>query len=374
MPSALGSALKSYVGRNRYNVPSSSASSASWSLLTDDEDDEAVHHFSSGSSDHDVSDGIHEGSSKSAIIPSALSYARRPSGINNSSTVPHPHRHTCSDVSCGPVQGIPRSVPIYPHSLDEDYFGIGSSPQAIVDVDDSDLSEQDWYRVKPKYQGIKPSKRSRNRASLPACFSLLQMTSSKDVRSSPVLSSSGNTIARPSPPTPKLTADNTLSRATVHSTPRGRDNSRGARCSANSSVSGSRSRTRPLVYEESPRRSLRSPTDLLGTTEKPVDWSSVPDFPHRGRATLRRNSSPLPKMFIGAEDPTLMFGATVKSTQEAERCESRSRSRARMRGRARVEDLGRDAHSTDAPGFGYGRSGLLDRERGSGVHSTRLPF
>ncbi|KAF8809088.1 hypothetical protein BYT27DRAFT_7095067 [Phlegmacium glaucopus] len=381
VPSALGSALKSYMGRSGYHLPSSSASSASWTLLTDDEDDEAIRHFGS---DHDVFDGIYDGNSKSA---SGLSYARRPSGINNSSTVPHLHRRMCSDSSCGPVRGIPRSVPIYSHSLvddDENYFGTGSLPEDALDTDDNDLlSEQDWYRMKPKYQGVKTSKRSRNRASLPACFSLLQMTSSKDNRSSPVLSSSGNTIARPSPPTPKLTLlDNTLSQAqfppTVYTTPRGRrrevGNSPGSRRSVNPSASGSRSRTTSLVFGESPRlgeRSFRSRTDLKGSTEQLFDWSSVPGFPHRGRATLRRNSSPLPKMHLG---PALVFDAAVRSEQEAERSASTSRSRARTRGRARVEDLGRDAHSTEAPGFGYGRSGLLNRERGSGVQSTRLPF
>jgi hypothetical protein len=378
VPSALGSALKSYMAFNRYNVESSSASSASRSF-TDDED-EAIYHFGSGSSDHDVSDGIYDGSSKSVTIPSGLSYARRPSGTNNSSTVPHPHRRIRSDSSFAP----PRSVPIYSHPQadDDDYFDIGSLPEDVAGADDSDhlLSDQDWYRLKSKYQGSKPSKRSRTRASLPACFSLLQTTSSKDNGSSPVLSSSsGNTIARPSPPTPKLTSHNRLSQAqyppAVFSTPRGRRrdvvNSRGARPTLNdSSTSGSRSGTRPLV-EESPRLvepSFYSRTDLKGSTERLVDWSSVPGFPHRGRATLRRNSSPLPKMIIGVEDPALVIGATIKNRQE----DSGSRLGARTRGRARVEDFGRDSHSTDAPGFGYGRSGLLDRERCSGAQSMRF--
>ena len=378
LPSALGSALTSYMAFNHCNVSSSSASSASWSLLTDDEDDDALHHYGSGSSDHDVSDGIYDGSYKS--VTSALSYARRPSGTNNSSTVPLPHRRMCSDSSF--VQSITRSVPIYSHSPadeDENYFGIGSLPEPVVDADDGDLlSEQDWYRVKPKYQGSKTSKRSRNRASLPACFSLLQMTSSKDIESSPVLSSSGNTIARPSPPTPKPMFYSTLSQAqfppNVYSTPRGRRreavNSQGTRHLMNSSASRSRSGTKPLILEESPKLvecSFRSRTDLKGSSEKLVDWSSVSGFPHRGRATLRRNSSPLPKMFIGVEDPAVVLGTAGKNRQE----DSRSRSRARTRGRARVEDFGRDAHSTDAPGFGYGRSGLLDRERGPGAQSMR---
>lgn len=369
LPSALGSALKSYMAFNRYHVSSSSTSSASRSF-TDDEED----HFCSGSSDHDVSDGIYDGNSKSVTIPSGLSYARRPSGTNNSSTVPHPHRRISSD-SFPSVQNIPRSVPIYSHSQadDDDYFDIGSLPEDAVDADDSDLlSDQDWYRVKSKYQASKTSKRSRNRGSLPACFSLLQTTSSKDIRTSPILSSSsGNTIA--SPPTPKARFGNLLSQAqyspAVYSTPRGRRrdpiNSRGARRTVDPSASGSRSGTRPMAIEESSRlaeHSFYSRTDLKGSTEKLVDWS------HRGRATLRRNSSPLPKMLIGVEDAALGLGGAVKNRQE----DSGSQFRVRTRGRARVEDLGRDSYSTDAPGFGYGRSGLLDRERCTGAQSMRF--
>ena len=365
VPSALGSALKSYMAFNRFNVSSSSASSASRSF-TDDEED----HFASGSSDHDVSDGIYDGNSKSVTIPSGLSYARRPSGTNNSSTVPHPHRRISSD-SFAPVKNIPRSVPIYSHSqADDDYFDIGSLPEDAVDADESDvLSDQDWYRVKSKYQASKTSKRSRNRGSLPACFSLLQTTSPKDNRSSPVLSSSsGNTIA--SPPTPKARFGNILSQAqnpsAVFSTPRGRRrdpvNSRAARRTVDPSESASRSGTRPLVIEESSRLAERSPTDLKGSTEKLVDWS------HRGRATLRRNSSPLPKMHMGVEDPALVLSGAVKSRKD----DSRSPFRVRTRGRARVDDFGRDSYSTDAPGFGYGRSGLLDRERCTGAQSMRF--
>lgn len=367
VPSALGSALKSYMAFNRYNVSSSSASSASQSF-TDDEED----HFGSGSSDHDVSDGIYDGNSKSVTIPSGLSYARRPSGTNNSSTVPHPHRRILSDSSFAPVQNIPRSVPIYSHSQvdDDDYFDITSLAEDAVDVDDSDLiSEHDWFRVKSKYQPSKTSaKRSRNRGSLPACFSLLQTSSSKDIKSSPISSSSGNTIA--SPPTPKARFGNLISQSqfppAVYSTPRGRRrdpiNSRGARRTVDPSASGSRSGTRPMAIEESSRRAelSHSPNDLKGSTEKLVDWS------HRGRATLRRNSSPLPKMLIGVEDPALGLGGAVLNRHE----DSGSQFRVR-RGRARVEDFGRDSYSTDAPGFGYGRSGLLDRERCTGAQSMR---
>jgi len=71
------------------------------------------------------------------------------------------------------------------------------------------------------------------------------------------------------------------------------------------------------------------------------------------------------------ESSSPIFLAT-RLTQDADRSKSRGSSRAR--GRARVEDLGGIGLSTDAPGFGNGRSGLLDRERGTASHVARVPL
>ncbi|KJA27060.1 hypothetical protein HYPSUDRAFT_198360 [Hypholoma sublateritium FD-334 SS-4] len=219
---ALGSALKMYAY----------ASSAS-STLTDDDDDDAP-----------------------SFLYSALSYARRPSGTNNHSTVPRlQHRRLSSGSSAGL---FPRSAPV----------ACRPPPEDDLSFDDDRRSE------------CSPA-RSRARASLPACFSLLKMASPAHTASS----SSGHTAARPSPPTPLL----------------------------------------PLAARP-------ASIPLRGRAEEPDD-----DFPRRGRAATRRNSSPPPHP--SSERPT--------------------------RGRARVEELGAPM-SPDAPGYGAGRSGLLHRERTGG--------
>jgi hypothetical protein len=48
-----------------------------------------------------------------------------------------------------------------------------------------------------------------------------------------------------------------------------------------------------------------------------------------------------------------------------------SRSRPRTRGRMRVEDLDGIGSSIEAPGYGSGRSGLVNRER---IHLSRVPL
>lgn len=254
------------------------ASSAS-STLTDDEDDDA--------------------SSKSFLYlgSSGLSYARRPSGTNNHSTVPRlQHRRLSSGSSPGLVQGFPRSAPVMcrPAADDDDDFPF----------DDDMHSESSPAR---------PTARSRNRASLPACFSLLKMAS-------PASSSSGsNTVARQSPPTPRLPlAARPASippQAVLHTTPRGR------RREADDSIT-------------------RRAADSRARTARPVEYTAEPaaaDFPRRGREATRRNSSPPP------------HASSERAT----------------RGRARVEELG-VLTSPDAPGYGTGRSGLVHRERTGG--------
>lgn len=353
MPSALGSALKVYAGRSKTYGSSSSASSASWSIL-DDDDDEAAHHY--GRSEHvyhDAFDPLSDTSSKSAnyvyaINSAALSYARRPSGTNTHSTVPHlQHRRLSSGSSSSHVRGIPRSAPLMSAtSHDDELFDFGFSSAEALDIDDNDNhSEKDWGDSKPKYPGSIKSKRSRNRASLPACFSLLQMSSPK--KTSPVSSSSGNTIARVSPPTPKLPISTGFSHVHpvssipaqfTHSTPRGRrreaDHSRSSRRSGHTDCSRSRSRPRRVHVSESPRLIERNFWDVEDCGD------GLFELPRRGREAIRRNSSPPP----------------------FERSHSRSDSQHRMRGRARVENLG-NAMSNDAPGYGNGRSGLMHRER-----------
>lgn len=388
MPSVLGSALRKYVSRSGRHVSSSSTSSTSWSITTDEEDEGISHPF--GVSDfpyHDPSDPLFsEASSKSSnsvysIHSAALSYARRPSGTNNPTTAPHSHRRLSAGSSSLHVRGIPRSAPILSHADDEEgYSDVGSSGDALDIDDDADLhSDQDWrvgVPVKAKYIPPSNANRTRNRASLPACFSLLKMSSpKKDFKPSPV-SSSNNTIARPSPPTPRLPSSHGLSQiriapsaplTSVHTTPRGRgrgtDKSRSSRRSGYSSPSRSRSRSRRAPAERGPSYT---------NDEKHHYWpiTSIPT--RRGREALRKNTSPSPKMLMGVNHD-LTF-APRRRALEGDRSQSGSESPARTRGRARVEDLGGRGLSSDAPGYGTGRSGLMDRGRGTGSHLARVPL
>ncbi|KAF5380806.1 hypothetical protein D9615_004151 [Tricholomella constricta] len=357
IPSALGSALNKYT-RHHYSFSSSSASSTSWSAVTDDEDDAYLSVSSYRNNRfHDSTDSFYEGSSKSAnfldsMKPSALSYARRPSGTNNRSTVPNPNPHSRTNSA-----HVPRSAPLHSHlSTDDDggYSDIGFSSR--------DESESEFHVLKP----VSPSKIKRNRASLPACFSLLQMSNLADGKGiSPVSSSSGNTIARPSPPTPKVPlaglthSSSTIPSVTSVSTPRGRrrvqDHSHASRGDSSSrSQSHSHSRWAPPQFSPGPfKREIRE--------ESGVDRLPGPDL-SRGRTALPRNSSPPPKMVLSTEALEDHNRALAAAARTEDAISSGFR---KARGRAKAEI------DVNAPGYGHGRSGLLDRERALGSRLSR---
>ncbi|KAF9036622.1 hypothetical protein BJ165DRAFT_1408714 [Panaeolus papilionaceus] len=384
MPSALGKALKGYMSRPSYYVSHSSSSSNSWSAVTDEEDDLTHHRYTSDLSYYDPSDSdlsVKAGAHPMHPVSNALSYARRPSGINNRSTVPRLQRRLSSGSPAPPrVPGVPRSAPIHSLSSTDDTDSYSdnalSVSDSLEDADDNDIgSEKAWVDVKPKYP-LPKSKRSHNRASLPAYFSLLQMkTSSSDT--SPV-SSSGITVARQSPPTPKLPPGTDLVQSgtlrhnplpSAHDTPRGSrqetDASR-TRCS-NQYTSHSRSRSRRVPSNErSPHVDFWS---LEAPPNRPSGLSSAQGPLERGRAANRRNSSPPPKMLMGAEFSHI---PTETARRAIETSPSNSRSRPRTRGRTRLEDMDGVCLSTEAPGYGNGRSGLVDRERSANVH--RIPL
>jgi hypothetical protein len=358
VPSALGSALHKYIHSRDHRSVSSSASSASWSVLTDDDYDGSALVTPYEAGFQDSVDSLYEGSSKSAHVysmkPSALSYARRPSGTNNRSTVPNLHKRTSSEHVHGP-----RSAPLQSYlSMDDDGltsdFGLSSRDESDTELPPPKTASS----FSPK------SRRNRNRASLPSYFSLLQMTSpSTEKQSSPMSSSPGHTIARPSPPTPKLPltalatgfsrSTSTVLTGSVHSTPRGRRRVPADFRASSSSSSSSRSRSRTFsrkMPESSPQR-LRSRLDSRASVEQVFDWSSMPD-PPRGRAAVRRNSSPPPKMLLSAVALEGHNRAFANDETVGPACR-------KYRGRTRLEGF----VDASAPGLGLGRSGLLDRER-----------
>ncbi|PFH54157.1 hypothetical protein AMATHDRAFT_52969, partial [Amanita thiersii Skay4041] len=237
LPSALGFALTKHRGRDRYSISSSSASSTSWSVPTDDEEDEpALGINTEYNYQFDGAEQIYDSYSKPnskgpSIWSAALSYARLPSGTNNRSTVPQLHKRT-SSVSPGHVHVMPRSAPISSHSSAEEedgYSDFGLPSRDTLEVNENTLQP---YLDNDRTSAAAKSKRNRNRASLPACFSLLQLSGpAHEARSSIISSSSGNTIPRPSPPTPKLVLSTALPHlSTINSstglssqvTPRGR--------------------------------------------------------------------------------------------------------------------------------------------------------
>ncbi|KII89128.1 hypothetical protein PLICRDRAFT_175359 [Plicaturopsis crispa FD-325 SS-3] len=360
VPSALGSALNNYRGsanRNRYSLSSSSASSASWSALTDeDEDDNAL----VGTEDESAYDGeAFEGSKSPRYLQPApgLSYARRPSSTNTRSTIPLLHRRTSSGsgITSNPNSaGVPRSVPST-HSSNDDEDETASAAASP--------EHSRSFRDKPSSTITSKSKRSRNRASLPAYFSLLQMGSPSN-RISPLSTSSGRTAGtHASPPTPKLalaggpasrlaepslTASVVYASSSLEGTPRGRRRnpapSRRSRSPRHTrSRSRSRSRSRHVTLRPLPPPALPALTahtrGRMNSVEQVFDWTTGPAS--RGRPTVRRNSSPLPKMMLRDMEAPL------------------SGSESRARGRLRAEELDR---KVEAPGYGEGRSGLLARE------------
>ncbi len=284
----------------------------------------------------------------------ALSYARLPSGTNNRSTVPHLHKRTASG-SPSHVRGMPRSAPIHTSADDEGYsdFGFPSRDSSEPETNHPPLMDGD---------STARTKRTRNRASLPACFSLLQVSkSANEARSSPVSSSSGHTIVRGSPPTPKLVlstgvvnapalASNLIQGDTVHVTPRGRRRVPGvSRASRRSGESSSPSRSRSRIHYDVPFADMligltSQPSENRGTSRNTSNWSSDP-CAVRGRNTFRRNISP----------------------QRKTRPDSELNPKTRARGRLRTEEL--DGCS-EAPGLGNGRSGLVSRERALGNRPT----
>ena len=358
MPSALGSALRPYAaGYPHCMSSSSSASSASWSVFTDEESQDGSRLCSS--SDYGQRDPSEDPSSKfQCLINTAnpsLSYIRKPSGTKDPSMVPK-FKHISRSRH---VRGVPKSAPNHSTVLpDEDE--LSSDPDFSSDPEASVHAEQDDRSTTAKM------KRTRNRASLPACFSLLQIASpSKPLRESPISCSSGNTIVCQSPPTPKLlnkitgsslhTSPTIVPLSSLHDTPRGRRREAGhSSCSRRSETpSQSRSRSR--------RRHMQSTEDFAaGLSPKRVfDWSTyLAGLASRGRPTVRRNRSPISRVVSEVEDA---MNTGIRQ----------SRTHPQPRGRARVEDLDGIGSSTDAPGYGRGRSGLVSRER---AHPNRIPL
>ncbi|KAI0332635.1 hypothetical protein GY45DRAFT_1344591 [Cubamyces sp. BRFM 1775] len=426
LPSALGHPLKDNrkTHRVRHSESSSSNSSVSWSALEDDYDDEAVNPalYSAGTDDefavHPDYLSPEAGSSKPSSSfgniyrhpSSSLAYVRRPSTTNNRSTIPMLH-HRASSSSTPSVNGMSRSVPQY-CSTEDDSSDVPSacassasgrsgrrsgrkSTDSIPQVaDDSEREKDDTVTGKNR----------RNRASLPAYFSLLTSTSPSVPRSQKTLSSlqtlsmiSRSLQSSSSPPTPRLAkpvVDTTTAFATPQTTrvskpqvvttdaaPRGRSRQRDL---DGRSSSSRRSSSRSPGVRAHPHHSAHTRA-RLDSMEKVADWVAhspvvaasvrIARQQVQHHSHQRRNSSPppLPKFEkLHLRDSGVDFDAGHISSAVEEEFEEDdaelSAEREARRGRRRPDELDLVPTGVDpkAPGYGNGRSGLMARERTRG--------
>ncbi|KAI0934655.1 hypothetical protein AcV5_006426 [Taiwanofungus camphoratus] len=439
VPSALGRSLNASpykTHKNRLSVSSSSTSDFAWSTFTDDEDDDSVSPglLSGGGEDElihksdlfnaDVGNAKLSGSLGHILnrpTGSGLSYARRPSSTNNRSTIPLLHRRTSSIAMSSPPatgSGFPQSAPA-PNSPAEDDFS--DAPSASISsvssahsygaherrrTRKSRASEGNQSGEQDKEADTVTSKSGRNRASLPAYFSLLTSSTSPSSTRTQRFPSSLQTLTaltrsfQSSPPTPRvanpiLDSTTTYARPSgVEATPRGRKRDPDARSTSSrrsAARSPPRQLTRDMVAAQGPSPPHRNAhigpqaRARIDSVEKVFDWvsnSPVVGTQVRGRTLTRRNSSPPPKpsldTLLGRRESDDQFDVVREALARSLHIhhyvpdngyESRVL-RDGTRGRRRANEIDEPPMGVDnreAPGFGNGRSGLRARERGRAV-------
>ncbi|EMD38069.1 hypothetical protein CERSUDRAFT_113212 [Gelatoporia subvermispora B] len=420
MPSALGASLAAHQSRktqaNRLSV-SSSSSSVCWSAITDDEEDSSPALFEDDLMyKHDLL-GPDVGSSKSSgplgILLSkqshiALSYARRPSTTNNRSTIPLLH-HRSSSTSSPPTpsRSLSQSVSSPFLMTDDDY---SDAPPASVSSVSSARSHSRRERPHSSMRMHQSddadkdetvtSKPKRNRASLPAYFSLLNSTSTSPATGrTPRFPSSLHALSRSlhsSPGTPRVAGpvvDTTMAYAHAQTravpaemTPRGRGRRHESRARA-SSTSRSPS-PQPHVHAHSHAAHARdhaaarhgpSMRARLDSVEKVKDWVAQSPVVNvalpssiRGRTHAhRRNSSPArskprPAIILADSGVSGLSEAIAQSLRVTDTEKALEMSEDDRRGRRKANELDVPPVGVDhqvAPGYGNGRSGLRARGR-----------
>lgn len=403
--STLGRSLHPYCAskqHNRLSVSSSSASSVGCSTLSDEEEDNAG--LYTGLDDEHA---IDIGSNKSAgsfghfllqlQSPASLNYTRRPSTTNMRSTIPSLHRRASSTSS--PSRVAPGS-----HNLSGCHPSCNSTEDDGSDVPPSSTSSRPKARHSHSRTGLNGGgnswkgqdesdhydtvlpKSKQNRASLPAYFSLLTLTSASahKVQRSPSSLNTLTTVSRSlksSPTTPIVTGPSSvtlghLGRTTLamEGTPRARG-SRRHDAPSNTRSASRRSRSpRPLRRPDTQTEHCHPPhTHLspqsrarLDSVEKVFEWVSGSPVvtigvgagneiqQTRGRPMMRRNSSPPTKPDMHALVADSGLGQSLQFGAKSER-----------RGRRLPDELDEESRglvNKNAPGFGNGRSGLRARE------------
>ncbi|KAI0071762.1 hypothetical protein K474DRAFT_1679186 [Panus rudis PR-1116 ss-1] len=401
VPSTLGYTQKGH--RARHSISSSSNSSASWSLSEDEDEFPTSHIGIAGEAPEFLAGGNSVRSSSSLLKPhSALSYARRPSATNHSSTIPLLSKRSSSSTTnlLGTSVNSARS-PLGDYSAEDDSSDVVSSASSIRSR--KNTMRPTSFIENRQDQNTVLIKRKRDRTSLPAYFSLLQVSpasppsthSSRSPRSLASLQTLSNISKslQSSPTTPRIaqpvinltnaTAHSSVSHATtVESTTRGRVRRRDPDGrSASNRRSTERSPPRHLANahrhrEPSPRPHVSLNAEVrarLSSVGKVADW--VASSPVVSRPSTRRNSSPPPKPKYEqmVRDSGVEFGPVdelyASSLQHAfvddDDEEDVSRETiAERRGRRRAHELDSAPIGVRGPGYGNGRSGLRAREFG----------
>ena len=321
------------------------------------------------------------------LSPSGLNYARRPSSTNWHSTIPRPRLVRASNSGpSSPVRssvGVPQSAPSLalsptpPSSGADDEFSDG--------INDKRSTLRSPKTISPVAKTSASKKR--NRASLPAHFSLLALTSSPGKQPSQRKpSTAGLSVSRNIPKSSYVkTAPSTtaITPTTVHANQsdacssafeasfrgraeRGRSRHRGPHSSTSpgartDSRNGSPPGLRTVVSSSKSRTIAVSPG--LDTSkgrhrdhrtkvhEKVSDWVSTSIDPEsRLRSRSRRYSNESDESEGRHWRPR--DGAFCGLGVDGER-----------RGRRRTNELDPPPRDLNGPGFGNGRSGLRDRER-----------
>ncbi|EED79313.1 predicted protein [Postia placenta Mad-698-R] len=413
--------------KNRHSISSSSASSAVCSVFADeDEEDFANPNLTIGSEgEFSLSremlsvDSMPKASSFSQyyhLRGSGLSYARRPSGTNNRSTITTLNRRVSSINNSSPAEaGSVWSAPTPYDTYSDDYSddpSVSPSPASSTRPQHGRTPSDALNRTSSE-QDADPDtvteKRRRNRASLPAYFSLLTTaTSSQASPRSHRVPSQLQTLTtftrslQSSPPTPRV-ANPVVNPITAYSydhskaqlvetTPRGRGRQRDPEMRSTSSRrSAARSPPRQSARpRDSPPPCLHHHAHVgpqsrarLDSIEKVSGWVASSPVVTRGRTLTRRNSSPPAKprfgMMAGAgsqDDLDAVREVLARSLHihreapgEDDHSHLGRRESDLSRGRRRVDELDEPPVGVDsriAPGFGNGRSGLRARERERG--------
>ncbi|KAH9928527.1 uncharacterized protein BXZ73DRAFT_90582 [Epithele typhae] len=362
LPSALGRSFDaSRTRRIRQSESSSSASSTSWSAMDDDVyDDSEPSPALYGPTTDDEYYGVHPTTSRTRRTSSVST-----PGSGVSPGIPPEDYVDEDDASDVPASAVSSSIhSSRRHSRKSADFG----QMAALDGDEHEEKEDTLT-----------GKRRRNRASLPAYFSLLVSTSTtpRSHKTSALSMLSRSLHSSSSPPTPRV-ANPVLDTTAAFAVPQATRVSKTSPQATDSAARG-RSKMRDLDGRSSSRRSpTRSPRPRarahhsaqvrarLDSMEKVADWVAHSPVVVAGARVARplagrRNSSPppLPKFEKMDINDTTFDGFAVEDEMAGPVDDVR-------RGRRRMNELDEAPYSAgrNAPGYGNGRSGLVSRERG----------